>query len=437
MRGMRDYFGGDNKIADNDLLRPVGSVNYKAVVFDGQGEPYRVEWIVKPAEQRMEPETVAAVLRVALPPPDTPGAQSESRKASVAKGTAGSGSGGEEPVDLALYSDIRSAIGRVSGDRSADTHRIVGACFRAGLRLAQTRWAINQRADLRERLADRTDDDVARIFLKLADEHQDEKAGARTQAGGDHTGDQDGDPASKRANRHLRDRLLSLTDLRTLPPVQPLIDKLLYRDTLGQLSGPPGCYKTFVAIAMSCALAAGESFGAFVVAKPGKVVYVAAEGVSGLETRILAWCDVWEVDPAVLQDRLFVLPLPIQLGNQVEVSQAVAVVAEVPRLIYSSSTQGRGAPLAWTKTRPPHKGRRSMPPTGSGPLPGAQCWVCTTPPGLVVQVADRTLGMVRSGPICGWTEGGFRPPSTARSTRKWPPDAITISVWCAIPFRKA
>ena len=384
----------------------------------------------------MSPEAVAAVLGVALPPPDTPVAPSESNKASAGPGTAGSGSRDEEPVDLAFYPDIRRAVGRVSGDRSADTHRIVSACFREGLRLAQTRWAINQRDDLRERLADRTDDDVARIFLKLADEQQDEKAGARTQSGGDHTGDQDRDPASKRANRHLRDRLLSLMDLRTLRPVQPLIDGLLYRDTLGQLSGPPGCYKTFVAIAMSCALAAGESFGAFVVPKPGKVVYVAAEGVSGLETRILAWCEVWEVDPAVLQDRLLVLPLPIQLGNQVEVSQAVAVVRKY-RPIYSSSTPERGAPLAWTKTRPPPRGRRSMPPTESGPQPGAQCWVSTTPPGLVVQVEDRTPGMVRSGPICGWTEEGCRPPSTARSTRKWPPDAITISVWCAIPSRQA
>ena len=340
-RGMRAYFGGDDKIADNDVLRPVGSVNYKAVVFDGLDEPYPVEWIVKPSGAPMEPEAVAAMLGVALPAPHTPAPQSESKKASAAPGTAETGSRDEEPVDLALYPDIRSAVGRVSGDRSADTHRIVSACFREGLRLAQTRWAINQRDDLRERLADRTDDDVARIFLKLADEQQDEKAGARTQSGDDHTGDQDGDPASKRANRHLRDRLLSLTDLRTLRPVQPLIDGLLYRDTLGQLSGPPGCYKTFVAIAMSCALAAGESFGAFVVPKPGKVVYVAAEGVSGLETRILAWCEVWEVDPAVLQDRLFVLPLPIQLGNRVEVSQAVAVVAEVQADLLVLDTRAR------------------------------------------------------------------------------------------------
>ena len=68
---------------------------------------------------------------------------------------------------------------------------------------------------------------------------------------------------------------------------------------------------------------------------------MAAEGVSGLETRILAWCEVWEVDPAVLQDRLFVLPLPIQLGNQVEVSQAVAVVAEVQADLLVLDTRAR------------------------------------------------------------------------------------------------
>jgi hypothetical protein len=78
-----------------------------------------------------------------------------------------------------------------------------------------------------------------------------------------------------------------------------------------------------------------------VVPKPGKVVYLAAEGVSGLETRILAWCEVWDVDPPVLRDRLFVLPLPIQLGNQVEVSQAVAVVAEVQADLLVLDTRAR------------------------------------------------------------------------------------------------
>src|SRR6478736_7507609 len=40
--GMRAYFNGDNKISDNDLLRPVGAVNYKALVLDGLDQPYSV-----------------------------------------------------------------------------------------------------------------------------------------------------------------------------------------------------------------------------------------------------------------------------------------------------------------------------------------------------------------------------------------------------------
>jgi hypothetical protein len=42
-QGMRAYFNGDNKISDNDLLRPVGSVNCKAVVLDGLDEPSAVK----------------------------------------------------------------------------------------------------------------------------------------------------------------------------------------------------------------------------------------------------------------------------------------------------------------------------------------------------------------------------------------------------------
>src|SRR6478736_5284941 len=66
-QGMRAYFNGDNKIADNDLLRPLCAVNYKAVVLDGRDEPYPVEWIVKPTGFRIDPQDVAAVLGVTLP----------------------------------------------------------------------------------------------------------------------------------------------------------------------------------------------------------------------------------------------------------------------------------------------------------------------------------------------------------------------------------
>ncbi|MGE5696833.1 MAG: AAA family ATPase, partial [Candidatus Sericytochromatia bacterium] len=127
---------------------------------------------------------------------------------------------------------------------------------------------------------------------------------------------------------HLRDRLLRVDELKALPPVEPLIEGLLYRNTLAQLSGPPGCYKSFFAIAMSCALAAGKSFGDLAVADVGTVVYVAAEGASGLAVRVLAWCEVWGVDVALVQDRLLFLNLPLQLGDDDHVAQAAEVASE-------------------------------------------------------------------------------------------------------------
>ena len=141
--------------------------------------------------------------------------------------------------------------------------------------------------------------------------------------------------------RHLRDRLLRLSELQNLPPVEPLIEGLLYRNTLAQLSGPPGCYKSFVAIAMSCALAAGKSFGDFVVPNAGTVVYVAAEGASGLAMRVLAWCEVWGVDVALVQERLFFLDLPLQLGDEDHVAQAAEVVAEWTRIFLVLDTRAR------------------------------------------------------------------------------------------------
>ena len=101
---------------------------------------------------------------------------------------------------------------------------------------------------------------------------------SKTQSGGDHTGDQDGDPAPKRVNRHLRAGYAP-DGPRPPLPAQPLIDGLLYRTPSGS-SRVAGRYKTFVVIATSRALAAGESFGGS-GSTPGKVVYVAAEGRAG------------------------------------------------------------------------------------------------------------------------------------------------------------
>jgi hypothetical protein len=145
----------------------------------------------------------------------------------------------------------------------------------------------------------------------------------------------------RQGSRHLRDRLLRLSELQNLQPAEPLIEGLLYKNTLAQLSGPPGCYKSFVAVAMSCALAAGKSFGDFVVPGAGTVVYVAAEGASGLAVRVLAWCEVWGVDVALVQERLFFLDLPLQLGDEDHVAQAADFASELNADLLVLDTRAR------------------------------------------------------------------------------------------------
>ena len=140
---------------------------------------------------------------------------------------------------------------------------------------------------------------------------------------------------------HLRDRLMTLEDLAKLPPTKPLIDGLLYRNTLAQMSGGPGSYKTFLAVTMSCCVATGLAFGEHVVGEPGTVVYVAAEGANDVLKRVLAWCEVWGVDPEELAERFRVLPLPIQLGNVMDVSQAVEVVSEIDAAALVLDTRAR------------------------------------------------------------------------------------------------
>ncbi len=70
-------------------------------------------------------------------------------------------------------------------------------------------------------------------------------------------------------------------------------------------------------------------------------MYVAAEGANGMEARILAWAELWRVDPKELEQRLKVLPLPIQLGNKVDVSEAIEVVQETKAGLLVLDTRAR------------------------------------------------------------------------------------------------
>jgi len=139
----------------------------------------------------------------------------------------------------------------------------------------------------------------------------------------------------------MRARLLTISDLADLQPVRPLIDGLLYRETLAQLSGPPGQYKSFMVIAMACAVAHGGTFEGHPVPEAGPVVYVAAEGATGTRARILAWCEKSGVDPAELEGKLYVLPEPIQLGDTMDVTEAAELARELAALLLILDTRAR------------------------------------------------------------------------------------------------
>jgi hypothetical protein len=148
------------------------------------------------------------------------------------------------------------------------------------------------------------------------------------------------EPAEPR-RRHLRERLLSLDDLGDLPPVRGLVYGLIYRNTLAQLSGPPGSYKSFVTLGMACSIAVGLPWEGHRVPEAGPVVYVAPEGAPGLRARALAWCETTGVDPARLKDRLFFLAEPVQLGNQIDVTEACDVARELNALLLVLDTRAR------------------------------------------------------------------------------------------------
>lgn len=139
----------------------------------------------------------------------------------------------------------------------------------------------------------------------------------------------------------LKARLLSVSDLRDIGTVEPLVDGIVYRDTLAQLSGAPGSYKSFGTVGISVALAAGVNWEGHRVPKRGKVVYVAAEGATGLRARILAYCELSGIDPAALDGQLYVLPCPIQLGNIVDVDDAIELVKEIGADLLVLDTRAR------------------------------------------------------------------------------------------------
>ena len=162
-RALGEWFhADDHKISDNDLMRLPGTWNFKPRAYDPDADPLPVTWAVPPVRraavnglcQHMGVSKNPSVLR--------------------AVGTGTGHDASREPVDLTKrqFRKVREALSEDTGDRSEDTMRIVGVCAARLMTLPQVRWVVDQRADLQERLSERSDDDVARCWQKVTAERQ-------------------------------------------------------------------------------------------------------------------------------------------------------------------------------------------------------------------------------------------------------------------------
>lgn len=86
----------------------------------------------------------------------------------------------------------------------------------------------------------------------------------------------------------IRSLIITTRQLAEIPEPEALIDGYLLRDTLTWLGGAPGAYKSFMAIELACVVASGTTWRGVKV-KPGRVLYVIAEGRSGAYKRVEAW----------------------------------------------------------------------------------------------------------------------------------------------------
>lgn len=121
-------------------------------------------------------------------------------------------------------------------------------------------------------------------------------------------------------------------ELAALPTVAPLVDGVLDRRALTVLAGPWGVGKSFAAVGLAASVATGVPWAGREVSAPGRVVYVAAEGLEGLHGRLSAWEE--HHGQSIPDDRLTVWPGPVDLTDPVAVAGLAGLAAGARLVVF-------------------------------------------------------------------------------------------------------
>lgn len=118
------------------------------------------------------------------------------------------------------------------------------------------------------------------------------------------------------ANAGPEFKLYGIGELEALPEPAWLIDGVMPQGALAELYGKPGVGKSFLALDWALSIAAGKPWQGRTVSQ-GHVIYVSAEGGSGLKKRVAAW-RAEHPGADVRQIRFLMQPVNILKEDEVE-----------------------------------------------------------------------------------------------------------------------
>ncbi|MEU8312911.1 AAA family ATPase [Micromonospora sp. NPDC049033] len=134
----------------------------------------------------------------------------------------------------------------------------------------------------------------------------------------------------------LRGALVDAGGLDDIPEPEALIRDLLYRNSTAWLIGLPGNGKSFVALDFAGCVGTGEPWQGCRVER-GTVLYVVAEGLSGVRQRVRAW----EASMGRPMTGVQFLPVAVQAANGPEWQTFVDLAAELRPALIVIDTQAR------------------------------------------------------------------------------------------------
>ncbi|SCG38155.1 AAA family ATPase [Micromonospora zamorensis] len=135
----------------------------------------------------------------------------------------------------------------------------------------------------------------------------------------------------------LRAALVDSDGLDDIPDPVPLIgNDILFIDSINWMVGKPGHGKSFAAIDMAGCVATGSPWQGYPV-RPGRVLYLIAEGVRGVKKRVRAW----EAAMGRSMEDIDFLPIAVQSTNATMWDGLVALAAERQYALIVLDTQSR------------------------------------------------------------------------------------------------